>query len=235
MVKKGKKTKVSKTPRKVKTASTSSTGHANSPETITITKKAKTPKKKVDSPKAKTPKSPKAATPKAKVETPKVKTPKADTPKASKAEKLSTPENQALVASAKKSSEKRFPKRLSHVGTHAVLAKSSTPDNKHLSKVIRGPPRSARVSKGSPSTPFFLPNQQLSQSLSSSPGKLNVTDFDFESQPTPSVPLSALVSPLDNSSSGKGRRGGGRKQLRGGEDLTVASMTTTPIADYTNV
>ena len=239
-VKKVKKSKVvSKTPRKVKTASTSSTGHANSPETITITKKAKTPNKKAETPKTKTPKSPKAVTPKTpkvetpqaktpKADTPKVKTPKADTPKALKAEKLSTPENQALVASAKKSSEKRFPKRLSHVGTHAVMAKSSTPDNKHLSKV-RGTPRSARVSKGSPSTPFLA--GQLSQSLSSTPGQLDVTDFDFESQPTPRVPLSALVSPLDNSSS-KGRRG--RKQ-RGGEELIVASMSTTPVADYTNV
>ena len=230
-VKKVKKAKVTKTPRKVKTTSTSSTGHANSPETITITKKTKTPRKEIESSKVETPKSPKVATPKArtpKAETPKVKTPKADTPKSSKAEKLSTPENQVLVASAKKSSEKRFPKRLSHVGTHAVLAKSSTPENKHLSKV-RGTPRSARVPKGSPSSPFLA--SQLSQSLSSSPGQLNVTDFDFESQPTPSVPLSALVSPLSNSS--KGRRGG-RKQRRG-DELTVASMSTTPIADYTNV
>merc|ERR1719323_1537032 len=121
---------ISKTPRKVKTASTSSTGHANSPETITITKKTK----KADTPKTKTPKSAKVATPKnpkietptvekPKMVTPKATTPKADTPKASKAEKASTPENQVLVASAKKSSEKRFPKRLSHVGTHAVLSK----------------------------------------------------------------------------------------------------------------
>merc|ERR1719209_1907074 len=128
-----------------------------------------------------------------------------------------------------KSSEKRFPKRLSHVGTHAVLAKSatSTPENKHLSKVL-GTPRSARAPKGSPSTPFLA--SQLSQSLSSTPGQLNVTDFDFESQQTPAVPLSALVSPL--SSSSKVRRG--RKQ-RGGDELTVASLSTTPIADYTNV
>merc|ERR1719458_2412960 len=182
-------------------------------------------------PRAATPKTPKVETPPVKTPkavTPTVKTPESDTPKAAKAEKLSTPENQALIASAKKSSEKRFAKRLSHVGTHAVLSKSSTPDNKHLSKV-RGTPRSARVSKGSPSTPFLA--SQLSQSLSSTPGQLNVTDFDFESQPTPCVPLSALVSPLSNSSS-KGRRG--RKQRRG-DELTVASMSTTPIADYTNV
>ena len=237
-VRKVKKTKVAtKTPRKVKTASTSSTGHANSPETITITKKAKTPKKVIGTPNANTPKSPTIKTPKAdspkirtpKAGTPKVKTPKSETPKASRAEKMTTPETQVLVASAKKSSEKRFPKRLSHVGTHAVLAKSvtSTPENKHLSKVL-GTPRSARAPKGSPSTPFLA--SQLSQSLSSTPGQLNVTDFDFESQQTPAVPLSALVSPLSTSS--KGRRG--RKQ-RGGDELTVASLSTTPIADYTNV
>merc|ERR1712012_1113426 len=116
------------------------------PKRVIETQNAKTLK----SPTIKTPKadSPKIRTPKA--GTPKVKTPKSpksETPKASMAEKMTTPETQVLVASAKKSSEKRFPKRLSHVGTHAVLARSatSTPENKHLSKVL-GTPRSLELS-----------------------------------------------------------------------------------------
>ena len=122
-----------------------------------------------------------------------------------------TPQIVVSTPSDRKSSEKRFPKNMSTVETHKRIGRSPedlkrrrsmgspmvTPQNKIINKLKAAAPASERGKRrnsfrGSPSKNF------LSQSLSlpGTPGDGNDTNFDFDSVETPSLPVEMLVSPM---------------------------------------
>ena len=223
MKKKPAKATVSKTPAKVAKSSVSSTGHANSPAPIVISKKAKT-EEVIVTKKGR----------KSDAKTKKIVPDKTDyegvsdllqTPQATPEIVVST----ATPKSGKKSSEKRYPKNLSVTQTHARLG--NTPESKRRQSMIVGGRKSlgtpVRGRKSLGATPTATPKNKLlsrikdhpapnsekvkknysfrdspqsflSQSLnvSESPGNLDVTNFDFDAVSTPTLPVEMLVSPI---------------------------------------
>jgi len=196
VVRKANAVKDSKTPKK-EMKSLLTTGHANSPAPIVITKR----KQKTATP---------VVTKKGRKSELKIVPDNTDYEGVS--EMLKTPGKRTPeIVVTSHSSEKRFPKNLSTVETHKRIGRSpdeikrrrsmgspmDTPQNKIINRIKAAAPASEKGKRrnsfrGSPNKDF------LSQSLSlpGTPGNGDVTNFDFDSVETPSIPLDILVSPL---------------------------------------